>query len=553
MNDEPDKPLPAELQPVLPRDPEAELPGDLPRGADIAPDLDPFAEGILMKHQVDWLADASRLKIAEKGRRTGITFAEALDDTLEAAKEGGSNVFYIGDTKDKGREFIGYVAHFARVVAQELVKIEEFLFEDKREDGRSSFISAFRIVFASGKRVEALSSRPENIRGLQGIVVIDEAAFHRDVRAVLDAVMALLIWGGKIRVISTHNGVLNPFNELIHEALAGKNAFKVHHIPFRKAIDNGLFKRVCAKTGEIWSAEAEQAWEAEIRKAYGPRESAMKQELDCVAAESEGASLSRIQIESCMVPCPIARLSLPDSFKDKPPAMRKLEAHAWFVAKVKPALDRLNVSRPHVYGYDFARSGAISAMKIFEIGTDLKRRCKLLLEFRNVPFDQQRELLFLVVDRLPRFSGGANDATGNGQYLAEVARQKYGELIHEVKFSAEWYRLNATPYIEAFNDQTIEIPRDDDVLKDHQALANVNGVTKVPDDHIAKGADGMDRHGDTAIAGMLGYFASRQDIAAYGWTAVPAVNGDVRKGDEDIFERDVRISSGIGSMRGAYG
>lgn len=35
------------------------------------------------------------------------------------------------------------------------------------------------------------------IRGLQGVVVIDEAAYHRDVRAVIDAVNALLIWGGK--------------------------------------------------------------------------------------------------------------------------------------------------------------------------------------------------------------------------------------------------------------------------------------------------------------------------------------------------------------------
>jgi phage FluMu gp28-like protein len=86
-------------------------------------------------------------------------------------------VFYIGDTKDKGREFIGYVAHFAKTVAKELAEVEEFLFEDEREDGTSKFISAFRVTFASGFRVEALS-RPENIRGLQGVVVIDEAAFH---------------------------------------------------------------------------------------------------------------------------------------------------------------------------------------------------------------------------------------------------------------------------------------------------------------------------------------------------------------------------------------
>ena len=68
-------------------------------------------------------------------------------------------------------EFIGYVAHFAKIVAKELVDVEEFLFEDQLEDGTSKYISAYRVTFASGFRVEALSSRPENIRGLQGVVV----------------------------------------------------------------------------------------------------------------------------------------------------------------------------------------------------------------------------------------------------------------------------------------------------------------------------------------------------------------------------------------------
>ncbi|MBX8827839.1 hypothetical protein HBA93_19740, partial [Ochrobactrum sp. SFR4] len=106
--------------------------------------------------------------------------------------------------------------------------------------------------------------------------------------------------GGKIRVISTHNGVLNPFNELVQEALAGKVPFSVHHIPFSKAVENGLFKRVCLMKGEEWSAEREAAWEHKIRAAYGPRTAAMKQELDAIPAEQEGAALTRVQIEACM-------------------------------------------------------------------------------------------------------------------------------------------------------------------------------------------------------------------------------------------------------------
>ncbi|MCX5512268.1 hypothetical protein [Kaistia algarum] len=508
--------------PVLGRSPDALL-EELPRGADIPENLDPLADGVLMRHQAEWIEDDSDLKLGEKGRRTGITFAEALDATLiSAAKRsaGGQNYFYIGDTKDKGREFIGYVAHFAKVVVKQLAQVEEFLFEDQQADGSTKLIAAFRVRFGSGFRVEALSSRPENIRGLQGTVCIDEAAFHRDVREVLDAVNALLIWGGRIRVISTHNGVLNPFNELIREAKAGKVPFSLHFIPFSKAVQNGLFRRVCLMKGVPWTAQGEAEWEAKIRGAYGPRTAAMQQELDCVPAEAEGSALTRIQIEACMIEAPIVRWARDDAFKNAPEHIRKAEARDFCERELAPVLASLDPHLQHVFGEDFARSGDVTDIKVFAIEPSLVRRCALLVELRNVPFDQQREIFFYVVDRLPRMAGGMMDATGNGAYLAEVAAQRYGSLVVEVKLSVEWYRLNAPPYVEAFVDRTVLIPRHEDVLRDHQALSYVGGVIKVPDDMRFKGSDGFDRHGDSSIAGMLGYAASRANLPTYGYEPI---------------------------------
>lgn len=507
-------------QPVLSRV-ERELLPELPRGGEVPEDLDPLAEGVLMRHQAEWLEDDADLKLAEKGRRTGITFAEALDATLIAAakkSEGGSNYFYIGDTKDKGREFIGYVARFARTVAGELAGIEEFLFEDQKDDGSTNLISAFRVRFASGCRVEALSSRPENIRGLQGTVCIDEAAFHRDVREVLDSVNALLIWGGKIRVISTHNGVLNPFNELVREARAGKTPFSCHLIPFEAAVKNGLYKRVCLMRGKDWTAEDEVAWEKRIRAAYGPRTAAMRQELDAIPAESEGTALTRVQIEACQKQgIPIIRWQCADDFKNAPEHVRKAEALVFCEQNLLPILEKLDPARQHVFGEDFARSGDLTAILPLEIGVDLIRRCVMLIELRNVPFDQQRDILFYVVSRLPRMSGGMLDATGNGAYLAEVAAQKFGSSVVEVKLSEEWYRQNMPAYIEAFSDRTIVLPADEDVTRDHQGLQYVGKIIKVPDDHATKGNDGGGRHGDTAIAGALAFAASRANLPEYGY------------------------------------
>lgn len=520
--------------PVLDRDPN-QLPDSLTRGAEIPEDLDPLASGILMKHQRDWLADKSDLKLAEKGRRTGITFAEALDDTIIAATQrsaGGDNVFYIGDTKDKGREFIGYVAHFAKVVSKELAEIEEFLFEDEQADGSTKHISAFRIKFASGFRVEALSSNPANIRGLQGIVVIDEAAFHQDVRAVIDAVNALLIWGGKVRVISTHNGVLNPFNELILEAKAKKNPFSIHHIPFGLAVENGLYRRVCLIKDRTWSQDAQDEWEALIRGSYGPRQAAMRQELDAIPAEAEGSALTRMQIEACMVDgIPFKRWTCDDDFKNASKTFRKAEAMDWCKEKLAPILATLDTKKRHVMGEDFARSGDATDIVICEIGHDLVRRAKLIVELRNVPFDQQRQILFYICDRVPMFSKGAVDRTGNGAYLAEVAAQRYGDKIIEVAFSQEWYRQEMPPYVTAFTDRTIVLPRHDDVLQDHQALQFVGGIIRVPKDFRFKGSDGFDRHGDSAVAGALAYFASRQEFGEYDYTSARGTDSGDNNGD----------------------
>ncbi len=495
--------------------PQAAYSDDLPRGLEIPKDLDPLRDGILMAHQVKWLEDESDLKLSEKGRRTGFTFAEAYDDTLIAAAKrsaGGDHVFYIGDTKDKGREFIGYVAHFAKVVAGELGTIEEFVFEDRRKDGSTNHISAFRVRFASGYRVEALSSRPENIRGLQGVVVIDEAAFHGDVRGVIDAVNALLIWGGKIRVISTHNGVKNPFNELIAEAKAGKVPFSLHFTPFQTAVDNGLYERVCLVRGWTPTVEGKQEWLDRIINSYGTRVEARRQELDCIPAQGEGSFLSRVLIESCMADgIPVIRWAVPEEVAKAQLDIREAVTRDWCRENLDPILEKFSPDLWSYFGEDFGRHGDMTSIVAGQILSNLSRHSRFVLELRRCPHAMQRQILFYIIERVPRFLAGAMDATGNGEYLAEAAGERFGEAIHQVKLNQAWYRANMEPYRSAFEDRSIILPHDADVLSDHQAIQVVGGVAKVPDGPSDVGADGYERHGDTGIGGALAYYASRQD------------------------------------------
>ena len=88
-------------------------------------------------------------------------------------------------------------------------------------------------------------------------------------------------------------------------------------------------------------------------------------------------------------------------------------------------------------------------------------------------------MLFYIADRIPRFTTGAMDARGNGQYLAETAAQRYGGRIVQVMLPESWYRENMPQYKAAFEDGPIEIPKDADVLVDHRAFVLEQGVAKI--------------------------------------------------------------------------
>jgi len=58
----------------------------------------------------------------------------------------------------------------------------------------------------SDKQLVISTAAGANLRGKQGRVIIDEAAFHDNLEELLKAALALLMWGGEVRIISTHNG-----------------------------------------------------------------------------------------------------------------------------------------------------------------------------------------------------------------------------------------------------------------------------------------------------------------------------------------------------------
>ena len=464
------------------------------------------APAVLLPYQQAWCSDPADVALWEKSRRIGASWCDASDSVLTAAPSEGMDALYIGYSEDMTREYIDDCAMWAKAFNFAASAMNETLLEDTDSDGDTKHIKAFRIDFASGKKILALSSRPRSIRGKQGKVTIDEAAFHDDLPGLLKAALAMLIWGGKVRLLSSHNGDTNPFNELVLDIRAKKLAYSLHRTTFDDALRQGLFDRVKLIQGDRLKERTVEEWRAKIYSLYG-EDSA--EELDVIPGSGSGTYLTRALIESCMVASPpVLRLSLPDSFTVMAGHLREAEIRDWCEEALLPLLRRLDPDLDHYFGEDFARSGDLTVLWPLEQTRGLQLVTPFTIELRNVPFEQQRQILFYMADRLPRFRAAALDARGNGQYLAEVAMQKYGaSRIAQVMLSIEWYRENMPPFKAAFEDKTLTIPKDADVLADLRAIRMDKGVAKVPDSARARGSDGRDRHGDSAIALALATYA----------------------------------------------
>lgn len=485
---------------------------------------------------------ACKVLFIEKSRRIGLTWGFAAYAALRAARSksaGGMDVMYISYSQEMTREFIDACAMWARAYSYAAMEMEEFLFEDKSDEGDRS-IQAFRIRFASGFEVLALSSAPRTLRGKQGVVMIDEAAFVDSLPELLKAALAFLMWGGQVVVCSTHNGTENEFNVQIQNILANRSKYKHIKIDFDQALHDGLYERICLVTRQTWTPEGEAQWREDIIDFYGD---GADEELFCIPSMGSGTWLTAPLIEARMtLDAPIIRIDLPRDFLHMT-SLQRASILAPYVSQVRDAVAGLDRDRQHAFGFDFARVADLSVAKLLSITRLLKRESALTLEMRNVPGDEQKMFTRMILEGAPRLCGAAFDATGMGWTVAEDMGRIFGlndddhpgGLVYAIKFSQEWYRVNMPPLKAAFEDDMIALSKDDEHQSDLRLVKVTRGIPMVPE--ARTGTGNKKRHGDYAIALALAHFASRHQWHEYAYASAKDLD-DNRAGDDDDGDND---------------
>lgn len=498
---------------------------------------------VLLGYQSKWHEDKASIRICEKSRRIGFSWgALAAEAALEAAltkEAGGMDQFYMGYNMRMAAEFIGDCAFFAKAYGFAISEVEVWketsVIENERRD-----IVTYKIEFASGHKIEALSSNPHNWRSRQGHARIDEAAFHKGLPEVVKGALAFKMWGGRIDIVSTHNGEDNDFNAFIKDVRADKLPWSLHRVTFDDALKDGFYERVCLVKGSEYSKEEEEKYREAIYADY-PSSDDAAEELDCIPKRGTGAYFTRLIIEHCQQEdIEILRYSKPTEFVVD--VNREKITQDWINDKLKPVIDNMPTDKRTVFGMDFGRNGDLSVIWVLQCESSLLWKTAFMVELRTIPFDIQWQITKYIMQNLPLLHNVKFDARGNGQEHAEKALQLFGSnYVDCVMLTQAWYAEWFPKYHSAYENKEIIVPKSEDIIADHRSVILKNGKPGMSDTRT-KGSDGGFRHGDSAVAGLLAWAAARTEGEPAAGQSIDNNEGYTRKKDNSpLFRRNTHV------------
>lgn len=469
---------------------------------------------LLLKYQQLFCAaeKSYNVRVWEKSRRIGATWGEAINSLLQASKSNGVDTWYVGYNKEMSFEFIKETGEMAKNL-QEVLRCGVSDIETLNIEGGGGIVSdersqilSYRITLNSGKRITALSSKPTNFRGKKGRVIIDEAAWIDRLGEFLKSAMALTMWGGTVAVISTHNGE-SEFNQICRGIREGKLPYYLQKTTIDDAIADGMFERVCLQQGITPTLERQELWREELLAMYGDD---ADEELFCIPKQSGSLYFSPKLIASRSKPGHVIKLVLDDNYLNLSESQRSQILEQWLQEYLRPMIGGLEKG-DYLYGMDFGRKRDMGAIALLKEDGAYKEFVGII-ELFNCPYDVQRKILFEIGSSLQYFQGGASDATGNAEYLAEEMAKNFGNIL-QVKATASWYGTAFSKFRAELQCDRMMLIDDPNLVNDLMQVKIQDGIPRIPNHRIKMTSESkiakkdMTRHCEGAIACLLAFWA----------------------------------------------
>ena len=391
-----------------------------------------------LKYQSRWINNNSQFGLCEKSRRIGITYAESYRVTRDLASNNVKNnkVWFSSADLSAAEEFIDYVGFWAKYLNTAAKYVGEVVI-DKDDD-----ITAHRVTFSNGAECNAISSNPTRFRSKGGDVILDEFAHHRDQEKMFTAAKPSMMWGNRVRIISTHNSDESFFNGLVKEIMKKDEGTMKSWSHFKTTIEDAI------KDGLIDTILGHKATKEEAAKFLedtfsGMTQEAIDEEFYCIPRSASNTHLLNYELINAV---------------ERDDILDELLA---------------NITGDLYVGMDVGRKNNPSIIWILErLGELLYSRKVIAL--KNIPYSQQREILYGVLSH-KNFRRACIDATGIGNQLAEEAQDQYGKLrVEPVMFTPRSKEDLASHTYVMVEGKKVLIPRDKIIRED---LYSVKAVT----------------------------------------------------------------------------
>jgi len=419
-----------------------------------------------LPYQRQWIDDESMIKLIDKSRQTGFTFTQSYEDVRDAIQDKWDTWFSSSDLGNAAEyiEYCKFWSHILNIAAKDL----GYDVIDKHKD-----IKAFRIVYANGRRITALSSSPKALRGKHGKVVLDEYAWHDNPLEMWRAAKPATTWGYPLRILSTHNGQNSLFNGFVKDIQAGrKQHWSLHRVTVHQAVEQGLYDKI---KGRKTTPRERKAWIRELEDDCYDYDTFL-QEYCCTPVDESTAFLTYAMLET------VEMQNIQTGLQD-----------------IKGDL---------FVGMDIGRRKHLSVIWVVErLGHVLYTR--LVKPIEKAKFQTQRELLWEILKH-PKIYRCCIDDTGLGMQLAEETQDKFGsQRVEAVTFTNKVKEELAYGLRNRIEDRGVYIPRDPIIREDlHSIRKQVTAAGNIRLDT----ANDKTGHADNFWACALACHAAKTDV-----------------------------------------
>lgn len=390
---------------------------------------------LLLPYQSKWVKDTARLKIAEKSRQIGWTWATAFGLVRRKGVQDARLDAWISSRDDiQARLFLEDCKNFANILHIGAKSLGEQLIDEDRH-------SAYVLQMANGLRLHSMSSNPDAQAGKRGDRVLDEFALHPDPRKLYSIAYPGITWGGSMEIFSTHRGTANFFNQLILEIKEKGNpkGFSLHRITLEDALNDGfLYKLQGALPLDDPRQEMDEAEYFNFIRSGCADEESFQEEYMCVPSDDATAFITFELLDGC---------------KYQPGVVWE-----------KDLADCRNL----YVGVDVGRKHDLFVVWVAEeVSGHLFTRKVLTLQGKT--YSEMEAELYWILDSYD-VARCCVDATGLGNQFAERAAQRFGYRVEPIMFTAKSKEEMAYGLRSRMEDRTFHIPDDRQIFADFRAI-----------------------------------------------------------------------------------